>query len=843
MSSFDPEGTDADAEAIDDRAVDLYNVAGRILGRSAEELKPVLTSAAVQFSDLVAEGIREQSGYSTTAWQKASFAAVYAAGVTEGWASDVRWFTARIAELEDEWEQARADDFGARMRQYSSQEESDRAAQGLPSAGEAFAADRSAGRIRAVADLESRERTSREEFERRARARATQLRDGPTDDTVRTLVRQGRLGWAPHNMGWSDPPLPLAEERAARWAEELRDYLTGDRPVDARYAEIVAALGALTRKGWWQGAHGGRERLPRAEMDFLEEFYRVLDTEPVDGEVPPTMLTLVREVHGNGGLSERARNELLGALGDGLLTLSDEDRGGGWDALPPSIRSVASGSGGIDYDGARWPVYGWRETRAPLLDRLLAFTNPGIAGGREFSEILATTLGNKLQDYAQTHGDAVEDRRDGPFRMMLSVAARNEDSVHGLFTGAVDHPQGWGAQRAVRGLYAFPWSDDGRTLRELTDWMSYEDVRSDPDRRELADEAAAGLIRGLAHDQDTFDLLSGGNTVTGSGMNLGMLNPEAARGLADVAELHIAPFAQEGRLGPTEYGGGSLKVNSADRVRFWMLAAGDTEAANDLSAAVQGYQSRRFADLVEDGADAAVVGGETGRLRGLYDLAVLDEALAREHFAAEDAAAEQGAVTTDRRGVALASGITKELLNNFVLRNPAAKAATGIAHEVVRFGRHYLWEAPSAGSDYTPRLPTTRGAGDIQYHSLVGLADAAVADDRLDPGDLPAYRRYRELGAEYDRHAAQGDAAELQETVDELAGIQDELRGELTGALKAEELYDPELIDAQRDAWEQLLGDPEAHDAQRYADTVKRGRLRRNQPTTEDLADSAPSIL
>ncbi|GAA4932539.1 hypothetical protein GCM10023224_10910 [Streptomonospora halophila] len=838
MSSFDPACTDADAEAIDDRAVDLYNVAGRILGRSAEELKPVLTSAAVQFSDLVADGIREQSGYSTTAWQKASFAAVYAAGVTEGWAGDVRWFKARIAELEDEWEQSRTGDFGARMQEYTAREEDDRVARGLPSAREAFAADRSAGRIRTVADLESRERTSREEFERRARERAAQLREGPTEETVRTLVREGRLGWAPHNMGWSDPPLPLTEDRATRWAGELRDYITGGKPADARYAEIVAALNALTRKGWRQGSRGGRERLPRAEMDFLEEFYRVLDTEPVDGEVPPTMLTLVREVHGSGDLSERARNELLGALGDGLLTLSDEDRGGGWDALPPSIRSVAAGSGDIDYDGAQWPVHGWRETRVPLVDRLLAFTNPGVAGGREFSEVLATTLGNKLQDYAQV-GGAVEGGRDGPFRTLLSVAARNEDAVHGLFSGAVDHPQGWASQRAVRGLYAFPWSDGGLTLRELTDWMSYEDVRSDPDRRGLADEATAGLIRGLAHDQDTFDLLSGGNTVTGSGTSLGMLNPEAARGLADVAELHMAPFAREGRLGPTEYGGGTLKVNSADRVRFWMLAAGDTEAANDLGAAVQGYQSRRFADLVEGGADAAVVGGETGRLRGLYDLAVLDEALARKHFAAQDAAAEQGAVTTDRRGVALASGITKELLSNFVLRNPAAKAATGIAHEFVRFGRHYLWEAPSAGSDYAPRLPTTRSAGDIQYHSLVGLADAAVADDRLVPGDLPAYRRYRELGADYDRHAAEGDAEGLQETVDKLAGIQDELRGELTDALKAEGIYDPELIDAQRDAWELLLGDPEAHDAQRYADTVAQGRLRRNQPTPQDVAGAA----
>jgi hypothetical protein len=52
---------------------------------------------------------------------------------------------------------------------------------------------------------------------------------------------------------------------------------------------------------------------------------------------------------------------------------------------------------------------------------------------------------------------------------------------------------------------------------------------------------------------------------------------------------------------------------------------------------------------------------------------------------------------------------------------------------------------------------------------LLALTEAAVANERLDPDDLEYYRRYRELGEEYDRHAGAGNTDKAQSTFDDLA--------------------------------------------------------------------------
>jgi hypothetical protein len=838
MSTFSPEGTSANEADIRDRATDLYNFAARIVG-SAEDGRALFTSAAVEFTDLVAEDIRSQAEYNRTAWRKASLMAVYAGGVTEGWANDVRWFTQRLSELEDEWEEARADRFGVHPPS------------GVEGVEERFSALRARARAAKLASLDSRAEYARTEFERRARMRANQLQDGPTDATIKQLVRDdGVLGWAPHNLGWSHPPLPLDAEQGDGLAEELQSYLNGEVPIDDRFFAILAIVDSVTSKALRSLKSPDGERLEQEEIAFLRSFYDRLDETTVPfGLGPTSMLNLVRGFGDVNGLSEAEQNQFLGTLGSGLLVLSNERLGGGWDDLPPTIQAAVTHghTPDVDLQQGMFPE-DWLEGWAPVLAELFRETDGGLEGGKDFSANLLTTLGTNLDEAMGPRGILPKD--DMPLQELLRVVSRNEEAVHAVVTGEHDHPVWWDrhaeeyvypdgrdTQEAIRGLYGFDWSDDGSALRGLTEWIGPEYVRNDPDRRELADETMAGLITALTDGPSgTFDLLAGDNDITGDNANLGMLNPDAARGLAGLSEFYLESFAQPHRQGETTVGAdGGLEVNSVDRVRFWMLIAGDQQAANDLNTSIQEYQFDRYQDFVNGDAPAITVGDETAQLRGLYDLALIYEARARENYAAEDALTAEGSSAegydSDQSAwIKLTAGSGKEIVNNIIAQNDFVKAGVGVGNEIVKFTQNYGIGSEATEGGFDPRLPTTRSEGDVEFATMLAMADIAVGTGRLDPADLPHYQEYQQLAVEFDRHASAGDHDKAVGAVDDMVALSSDLKNELIDPLRDLGIHDADLIQAQRDTWDGLLGDPEGHDMQRFRDTILSDRMRRNQP-------------
>lgn len=832
MSNFNPDTTSADAEMIRERAEDLYAFVGRILGR-AGDMKAAIDSSAAEFSDLIAESISSEASYNRTAWQDASFLAAYAGGVTEAWADDVDWYTGRIDALETRWDDARENHFGVA------------APAGGPSnsaEGQVFDQRRNQARSQLLGTLETQAESAREEFERRAKKRASQLSEGPTEESVRELVRTaGVLAWAPNNLGWTDPPLPVTAADGVSMAEDLVPYLNGEKPLDEEYAAIVAALNAVSHKGWRRQTFEDGE-LPPEEIAFLRAFYATLDSTPVNAHTPPPFLDMVRRIstddyYGPDGFegSESSGRELLGALGDGLLILSDENLGGGWDDLPTSVRGVLSGERTFEYDGDEYTSHAtWDEHVAPLVE-MFEHVHPGIQGGTEFSGNVIITVGGAASPNAHGTPDTglMADGEAGA-QTLLGVANRNIEANHAVLTGEHESPHDVDAQTALRNLYSFDWSDDGEALNGLTNWIRFEDSRTLPDQREMAAEAMAGLITSLTDGESgTFDDLAGNQEIDGRQTNLGMLNPAVSRHLVELSEIYMDSFAAPIQGGPTTTEDDELRINTVDRVRFWTLAAGDPLAGHDLNAAIERHQSQRLADLVEGEAEVAVVGAETGMLRGIYDRAILSEAGARENYAAEDAATAQA---EGRRAVPLVSGSIKEILNNVVVKDPRVKAIVGIGNEVARYSRDWIWSGTpdEEANDFSIRVPITTSKSDIELGTLLSLADAAVVDGQLDAGDLPYYTETAEAASEYDQLAGDDDADAVQAAEDRISRLEPELRAELRAALGEEGLgvFDMQLVDDQHSGWDGIVGDPEGHDAQRFAETVLQGKLKRNEPDT-----------
>ena len=677
--SFTPRYSAANASSIRARAEELDTLQARLLGQ-AGDLDGDFNHAATQFTDMLAWNIRDQSSEELQLWRDAGVAIAYASSQLELWARYVEEFQEERSEQKSEWFDFRTAKAAEIPADYQGQTITATypAEKGLGLLGDANKCREIYDQVAAkVVDLEGREATNYKAFEDHADEVAERLREGPTKANVQELIDAGINSWAFYNMDPNHYTMlvdgqDLTEENAEAWAEELDGYWSGAQPIDERYHELMLMMSMISTNAMQaqQGGTGYRSE----EMDFLQAFYDSLEHD----EAPNSMgvLGIPAQMEGD-HLSADEREHALGVLGDGLLALSDERVGGGYENLPPSIRSVIDGA---DFSGTR-SAGGYSQThadwmeRAGYLDELLTHSHDDMEGGIEFSARMMETVSDGV-----VRLDAMGHSNDESLAGLIDVATRNEDVNYAILTGELPEgvseglPDGvevelpWSGEvvdntreRIISSLFTHEWSDDGEAVRGLTEWMEESSWSDDPAEREMSAEAMSGLMEtittkdmhGALSDTGVELDMEDGTTVPNASFTA--LNSEIADGFAHLFEVYIESFASEDGIeeGSIDFEwereeGGSLwnesdntiKMSPADRLIFLEYVMGDEGSAVRAHTASAAYTAAQTEYYLETG-NSETAGASSGVLSGLIDSSLHNEAVNRNLDITEQRALER----------------------------------------------------------------------------------------------------------------------------------------------------------------------------------------------------------
>ncbi|NYH54027.1 hypothetical protein HNR06_003616 [Nocardiopsis arvandica] len=655
--TFQPRTTTANPEAIRARMEDLDILQARLLGR-ADDLTGQFGSAATQFTDLIGWNIKGLSEEDYQYWKDAGVAITYAASKIEQWAQYVEEFKDERETQNSEWFDFRTAKEGEIPVDFQGQT----ITATHPERGGLFGIS-DASKCRDIYDevaaklteLQERERTNYRKFEEHAEEVAEDLREGPTKANVQDLIDAGINSWAFYNLDPNRYTMlvdgrELTEENAEEWAEELGDYWSGHQPIDERYHELMLMMSMITTNAMQaqQGGTGYRNE----ELDFLRAFYDELEEDPNPGYIG--VIGIPAEMKGD-HLSDEEREHALGVLGDGLLALSDERVGGGYDDLPASVKSVVDGPdfSGVRAGGQYTPTNsGWME-QAGYLNDLLSNSHEDFEGGAEFSTRMMGTVSASLTRIDALGGD------DSSMSGLLGVATRNEDANYAVLTG--EYPEGvegdlpWTEEtadnvtdRIIGQLYTHEWGDDGEAARDLTEWIEDMSWSDEEDERRMAAGAMDGLMETIT-SKDMHDTLSD----TGIEVELSdgtevpnapftAVNGEVADGFAHLFELYIESFADEEGIdgGHVDFGwergeedlwdddSRTLAMSPAERLIFLEYVMGNEDSAVRAHTAATVYSAAQTELYLENG-NRSETGANAGVLQSLVDAALHNEAVNR----------------------------------------------------------------------------------------------------------------------------------------------------------------------------------------------------------------------
>ncbi len=615
---FSPPLCDIDAGKLDQVAEDILDVVSRNTGMSGD-MEELFNGAAMEFSELIAEDIQSAANENHSAWTTALASCWHVWGVLTKWSTDVKRYKENIEDLQEEWDTAVGNNFGFEL---------DDAA--------AFETRRAL-----AGSLNGRAQGYWETLEGEAEDNSANLQGGPTVANLRELIDTGVLGFAAYNATRQVMYYPSTFDTGERDAENLLKYLTGEKEPDDEYYRLLAQLSALNSLA--ADARRNGEDLREYELEYLEEFYAALDQE-MDGGV----VSLPEEI-GEDHLSGEQRENLLGTLGDGLLTLSDERTGGGYDALPESVRDVVEGpdmSGDSTGRGALNLLDDWRDQAAGL-EQLFMYTDEDLEGGVELSTRLMQTASREIDILSGPGGGSDDSTISG----LLDVATRNEDAYYVILTGeyppGVDADLPWTGENAeelrnqtLERLYSHDWGDDGEAVRGITDWLVEGPADGDTDTDGVLRETAMmSLMELMVNEEFQDSVFNTGSHVTDEdgttwhNVSTGQLNPEIADGFVDLFIAFQDEFANTDGLPdnvPLGHGDGAEFTPEA-RVAFAQLAAGDPDAAARMYTEALHQTAETMEDYSTNTGDRTYKPiHEAASLQGLVEVALLNESTTRE---------------------------------------------------------------------------------------------------------------------------------------------------------------------------------------------------------------------
>ncbi|WP_444962140.1 TPR repeat region-containing protein [Nocardiopsis sp. M1B1] len=700
-----------DSKPVYDCAADLEILNARVLGR-ADDLNGSFDSAAGEFTDVIAWDVRSLSEEDLQNWRDAAVSVTYAASAAERWGDVVKAFhDERDAQI-TEWESSRT----AKENAVPSKYQDDHITASHPQADGFLWTDWGAGdeaRCRALYDelvtvqegLISREQTNWQKLQDGAEEIRTMLEQGPTPENVRKLMDSGNASWAFLNL---DPSRyssliddsELTPENAEQYADELAAYWSGDKPLDDRYHEMMLVL-TMVGTGARQNQQDGTQLSPE-EIAFLEEFYAQLE-EPYRRDGAGAGIMVYPELMAESDMSDEEREDALGVLGNGLLALSDPALGGGYDNLPESFRYAVEGSW-INPDAENklpgTPVSMGMDMKA--LSAFMEHTDEGLQGGYGLSTNLHLTTGAFLDAWGDDPDPDGVLPDSEQVSHIIDVASRNTDANYYMLTGdhlngeeGVDHGDEDLRTRALEGTLTHEWHDDGRTARQLTDWLA-EDIHSeDPDVRQRAGDGFAGFMETITDKDMHTALVNTGVDVTEgdneySDASFTQFNGELADSLADVFDAHIYSFANgevldggdvpNSGIGKFEADKSFVNMGPDERAMYMQLLMGNDETAGRVFSSVHTYQQLESIAFLENGNETTTAGG-AGQLQGLLERALwlesqdrsadLDETIERKtqiaEFVVGEAAGLSEKIPTIGTAVAMGLELGQDSIVNAVI--------------------------------------------------------------------------------------------------------------------------------------------------------------------------------
>ena len=751
-SEFKPPNTEVNTVRLSELCTSSWHLAVRVLGDSDAE-HTAITGTAKEFTELISDDISSAASYNEQEWRKACMVLTYAAGVARQWLDDVYEFRSDRRDLIDAYDR----EITTLRADYPMLANND----GAVSAGqlealmvqtENFNSRKSSilGRyIRHGNEL-------KENLLETARDRATMLDEGPDPSNLKTLVESGILGWGAYNiMGAdTDTPLPVSKEEARVMVRDLEAYLNGDKEPDARFNEIIAALGAVNAKaaalqaanaslaGQPYEATRHRPKLSEDEIEFLQTFHGELED-----QVPYGIVGLMPWLEGQEGPGWNAgdQQEFAKAVSGGLLVLSDESVGGGQYLLPESVQQFAKGipnenpvpeAGRHHLDPSMNWLYDARD-----MGGLFEAADPDLKGGTEFSANLTLSLGHHLG--ASGDNPKIHEEFDQGLSSLLDVSTRNEAANHQILTGTYEHPlanaQGdeqyyagyetmpdfKNTSDALVGLYTFEWQDDGEAAAGLIDWIPGAAESDSGGRQRLAREAAEGLIQMTTGDDAVYDALTNTGvtvkeTVDGEDGEkieveypdaaFGRVNPALAGAIGDVALAYLDDFRIPGDSNrPGEGDGDKMYLGYTERQRFLQYAAADDDTVQELYGAASALDLDSTHRLLgeDEQADVAL---RNATFRALLDAAVRTDTLDRS---IDMDNAEAQAAVDKKRQIAVASGLAFGVAN-VLPPGPGGLAIAGITAATFEFNDRV--DQSVNGNNFAEAIDA--GVGDDSTHAF-----------------------------------------------------------------------------------------------------------------------------
>lgn len=627
---------------VSQMAEDIREFNARILGR-AHDLEGDFDSTSQEFSDILQWNIQKEADLDLGLWMEVASSVSFCAAVTENWADEIKEYKDERLRIINRWN-----------------EEAPELAKGLDEAPPFFSFITSKSPAEAAeAELEKlKEDLQREEMSayRKMKDSAEQLsddlRDGPTPEAIERLIQGKYINWSHFNLGGDIESIPI-EMEPDEAAAVVIEFSENPNNYEGDIDEVTAILNNMGLVAMDKQRSG--EDLTDAEIIFLEKFYESLEEAADVSDTPPGVLAIINDLSMNGDLDNDLREEVVGSLGNGVLILSDESIGGGYDLLPESIRSASEGTK-IDPElGTDYLTHNdWVES-AEALALMMENSLPELQGGQQYSVNLTQSVAHAIEHQISLDGES-EDQTYLPLsetalESLVFASTRNEDANVAILSGEGDyeHPvHGIDTGMTLKALYMHDWPEGSEAVTGLTDWIWEQYKSSDEADRLRAAEGVEALLEALTLQDEK----SGDNVFLDTGIRIDgnanaavtEINPELAESFSKIFMTYIDSFAIQHDDSGAEvlsaedaspylfFGEGDIPVLLSDEARenFIQIVVANEEAVPSVMFSAVDYGNRALEESIFNTDHSPTpYGNSAGYLRDLIDSALVKEHNAR----------------------------------------------------------------------------------------------------------------------------------------------------------------------------------------------------------------------
>ncbi|GAB3722752.1 TPR repeat region-containing protein [Nocardiopsis nanhaiensis] len=660
--SFDPKIPDSTPEEATEIADDFRSLIRRLTGSSGD-LYSGFNTTSMDFSDILAEEIRNAGAVNHDHWGEAGLAFAVAAEAADQWSEDLTWYDEKIEALE--------------LRLSATPITKD-----TPE--EAALYDSFVQGLQQEADEHW------ETLEGKAEDCSTLLKGGTSAETVAELVNNGRLGWLAHNFVGDRAPMPLDAEMGGSHGNTLRDALESGEINSNEYERALRDLEMLQERA--EKAQQRGEELSEGEIAYLDALYEAMEgMEAPSGSGGSDGAVAIPDAIAENIDDDTAAETLLAALGAGAMALSNDKLGGGYEKLPDSIQQASLGPtwGDDTYTNSGDGDTRYGEDLANLA-ALLGNAPEDLEAGERLSLNMSLSMGTLLND-ATVDPDSditqtiIETAGEGAIGDLIEVATRNSDANHAILKQDIPESHHVDPDRvsdlandSLLGLLAYQWNEDGRhsngsAVTGLFDWIPDDSLEGDSAEQERAAEAMLGFFDFISIEENHDALLYTGNEVevvaedgstwTYDNAGFGQFNGDITNSLADMYEAYIVSFA--GNEGYNSEGipdldwerqdgidawnpdDNTLSLSPSERLLFLELVMTNDVSAGRAHVATDIFNTAMAVDAVEQG-DPTEATRKAGTLASLVDGALQNEYVARNLGEEDQANREQNVADSTR---------------------------------------------------------------------------------------------------------------------------------------------------------------------------------------------------